>query len=100
MSGGRLRSSSGRSPPKAKMAALSWANSGSSRLEQAESTSAALGFKEGLAAVGRAGGFFWVSLRRRQKTEEYNMKIRDLNRGFHQEKEIRGKNVSSAIIFH
>lgn len=66
MSGGRLRSSSGRSPPKAKMAALSWANSGSSRLEQAESTSEAFGFKEGLAAVGRAGGFFWVSLRGRQ----------------------------------
>lgn len=57
MSGGRLRSSSGRSPPNAKMAALSWANSGSSRLEQAESTSEDLGFKEGLAAVGRAGGF-------------------------------------------
>lgn len=62
MSGGRLRSSSGRSPPRAKMAALSWANSGSSRLEQAESTSGAFGFREGLAAVGRAGGFFWVSL--------------------------------------
>lgn len=60
MSGGRLRSSSGRSPPKAKMAALSWANSGSSRLE---STSAAFGFREGFAAVGRAGGFFWVSLK-------------------------------------
>lgn len=58
-SGGRLRSSSGRSPPKAKIAALSWANSGSSRLE---STSAALGFKVGLAAVGRAGGFILVSL--------------------------------------
>lgn len=60
MSGGRLRSSSGRSPPKAKMAALSWANSGSSMLESA---SGAFGFKGGLAAVGRAGGFFWVSLR-------------------------------------
>lgn len=69
MSGGRLRSSSGRSPPKAKMAALSWASSGSSRLEQAESISEAVDFKEGLAAVGRAGGFFWVSLRGRQKTE-------------------------------
>lgn len=43
------------------MAALSWANSGSSRLEQAESKSEAFDFKEGLAAVGRAGGFFWVS---------------------------------------
>lgn len=61
-SGGRLRRSSGKSPPKAKIAALSWANSGSSRLEQAESTSAALGFRVGLAAVGRAGGFIWVSL--------------------------------------
>lgn len=66
-SGGRLRSSSGRSPPKAKIAALSWANSGSSRLEQAESTSAAMGFRVGLAAVGRAGGFIWVSLRRERR---------------------------------
>lgn len=63
-SGGRLRSSSGRSPPKAKIAALSWASSGSSMLEQAESTSEDLGFRVGLAAVGRAGGFFWASLRR------------------------------------
>lgn len=55
MSGGRLRSSSGRSPPRAKMAALSWANSGSSMVE---SISEDLGFKEGFAAVGRAGGFF------------------------------------------
>lgn len=60
MSGGRLRSSSGRSPPKAKMAALSWASSGSSMLE---SESGAFGFKGGFAAVGRAGGFFCVSLR-------------------------------------
>lgn len=64
MSGGRLRSSSGRSPPRAKMAALSWANSGSSRLEQAESLSEAFGFRVGLAAVGRAGGLFWLSLMR------------------------------------
>lgn len=76
MSGGRLRSSSGRSPPKAMMAALSWANSGSSRLEQAESTSEALGFKEGFAAVGRAGGFFWASLR---GETDLNEKTRDLN---------------------
>lgn len=69
MSGGRLRSSSGRSPPRAKMAALSWASSGSSMLELAESTSAAFGFKEGLAAVGLAGGFFWASLKRKQTTE-------------------------------
>lgn len=55
MSGGRLRSSSGRSPPRAKMAALSWANSGSSMVD---SISEDLGFSEGLAAVGRAGGFF------------------------------------------
>lgn len=61
MSGGRLRRSSGRSPPNARMAALSWASSGSSRLEQAESTSDVLGFRDGFAAVGRAGGFFWVS---------------------------------------
>lgn len=60
MSGGRLRRSSGRSPPKAKMAALIWASSGSSRLE--ESTSFDL--RDGLAAVGLAGGFFWVSLRK------------------------------------
>lgn len=63
MSGGRLRSSSGRSPPKARMAALSWANSGSSRLEEEESTSGAFGFNDGFAAVGRAGGFFWFSLK-------------------------------------
>lgn len=69
-SGGKLRSSSGKSPPKAKIAALSWANSGSSRLEQAESTSAALGFRVGLAAVGRAGGFIWVSLRREHIREQ------------------------------
>lgn len=69
MPGGRLRSSSGRSPPRAKMAALSWANSGSSKLEHAESTSGAFGFKEGLAAVGLAGGFFCVSLKRRQTRE-------------------------------
>lgn len=56
MSGGRLRSSSGRSPPRARMAALSWASSGSS------SSREGLAFREGLAAVGRAGGFFWVSL--------------------------------------
>lgn len=68
-SGGRLRSSSGRSPPKAKIAALSWASSGSSMLEQAESTSEDLGFRVGLAAVGRAGGFFWVSLRRERMKE-------------------------------
>lgn len=37
------------------MAALSWANSGSSMLD---SRSEDLGFREGLAAVGRAGGFF------------------------------------------
>lgn len=67
MLGGRLRSSSGRSPPKAKMAALSWANSGSSRLR---STSGFLDFKDGLAAVGRAGGFFWVSLRGRSDTRD------------------------------
>lgn len=69
MSGGRLRSSSGRSPPKARMAALSWANSGSSRPEQAGSTSEPVGCREGLAAVGRAGGFFWVSLKRPKTTE-------------------------------
>lgn len=68
MSGGRLQSSSGRSPPKAKMAALSWANSGSSRLEQAESPSEVFGFKEGLAAVGLAGGLFWLSLK--EETEK------------------------------
>ena len=59
-----LRSSSGRSPPRARMAALSWASSGSSRLEQAESLSEFLAFRVGLAAVGRAGGFFKASLRK------------------------------------
>lgn len=62
MSGGRLRSSAGRSPPKAKMAALSWANSESSRLKQVELPSEDFGFKDGFAAVGLAGGFFLVSL--------------------------------------
>lgn len=37
------------------MAALSWANSGSSMVD---STPEDLGFNEGFAAVGRAGGFF------------------------------------------
>lgn len=36
------------------MAALSWANSGSSMVDSMSD----LGFKEGFAAVGRAGGFF------------------------------------------
>ncbi len=101
MSGGRLRSSSGRSPPKAKMAALSWANSGSSRLEQAESTSAAFCFKEGLAAVGRAGGFFWVSLQRRQQragiqheNQEFKVEV------FTNRRKSEEKNVSSAIRQH
>lgn len=35
-------------------------------LEEAESGSETLGFWEGLAAVGRAGGFFWVSLQRKK----------------------------------
>lgn len=47
------------------MAALSWANSGSSMLD---SRSEDLGFREGLAAVGRAGGFFWTSLWGQAKT--------------------------------
>lgn len=43
------------------MAALIWASSGSSRPEEVESAS--FGLRDGLAAVGLAGGFFWVSLR-------------------------------------
>lgn len=70
ISGGRLRRSSGRSPPKAKMAALSCANSGSSRLEQAESASGTFGIRDGFAAVGRAGGFFCVPLGKKQILRE------------------------------
>lgn len=72
MSGGRLRSSSGRSPPRARMAALSWASSGSS------TSTSALDLREGLAAVGRGGGFFWVSLRRQT---EAGVKVRVRVRG-------------------
>lgn len=50
------------------MAALIWASSGSSRPEEVESTS--FGLRDGLAAVGLAGGFFWVSLRNGQHKED------------------------------
>lgn len=50
------------------MAALIWASSGSSRPEEVESTSFDL--RDGLAAVGLAGGFFWVSLRNGQHKED------------------------------
>lgn len=60
-SGGILRSSSGRSPPKARMAAVSCASSGSSML--LGSMSEAFFCGGGLGAVGLGGAFFWSSLR-------------------------------------